>query len=124
MTFTELFGEKLLQYNGVTNEINEISTNELNGKTIALYFSLVSFIDSMNKIQIDFFRAHWCGSYRNVTRKLIDIYKEDQSELTDKFDVVFVSWDEDQESFDEYLQDMPWKALPYSGMSSIFREEK
>ena len=40
-TFGELLGEQLLQYNESSGEANEISTNELHGKTVALYFSFV-----------------------------------------------------------------------------------
>jgi len=31
-------------------------------------------------------------------------------------DIVFVSCDEDQDAFDGYFKEMPWKALPFSGM--------
>lgn len=67
-----------------------------------------------------FFRAHWCGPCRGFTPKLAEIYKDVQNELKDKFDIVFISWDEDQASFDEYLKEMPWKALPFSGMFYYF----
>lgn len=40
-TFTELLGDQLIQQNESNNETNQISSNELNGKTIALYFSFV-----------------------------------------------------------------------------------
>ncbi|CAF3469367.1 unnamed protein product [Rotaria sp. Silwood1] len=103
MTFSELLGEKLLQHNESGNESNEISTNQLDGKTIALYFS-----------------AHWCPPCRNFTPKLAEIFKETHNELKDKFDIVFISCDEDQSSFDEYFKEMPWKALPYSGMLNMF----
>jgi len=42
-TFKELLGEKILQHKSSDDEIEEISTDELNGKTVALYFSLVFF---------------------------------------------------------------------------------
>ncbi|CAF3386237.1 unnamed protein product [Rotaria socialis] len=58
--------------------------------------------------------AHWCPPCRNFTPKLAEIYKKVQSELQDKLDVVFISCDEDQNSFDDYFKDMPWKALPFS----------
>ncbi len=41
MTFNELLGEQLLQHNESNNESNQISTDQLNGKTVALYFSSV-----------------------------------------------------------------------------------
>ncbi len=39
--------------------------------------------------------------------------------MKDKFDIIFISWDEDEQSFKEYFQDMPWKALPFSGKVSF-----
>lgn len=47
MTFSELLGDKILQHGESGNESIEISTDQLNGKTVALYFSLVYsyFID-------------------------------------------------------------------------------
>ena len=38
----EIFGEKLVQYNESDGKSSEISTVELNGKSIAFYFSFVS----------------------------------------------------------------------------------
>ncbi len=43
MTLNELLGEQLLQHSKDDNELNQISTNQLNGKTVALYFSSVDF---------------------------------------------------------------------------------
>jgi hypothetical protein len=40
-TLNELLGDQLLQHNEVGKESNQISTNQLNGKTVALYFSFV-----------------------------------------------------------------------------------
>ena len=37
----DLLGEKLLQGNDSTNELKEIPTHQLDGKTVALYFSSV-----------------------------------------------------------------------------------
>lgn len=44
-TITEILGEQLIQHNDSNTEPIQISTNELNGKTIALYFSLVFSIN-------------------------------------------------------------------------------
>ena len=41
-------------------------------------------------------------------------------EVKSKLDIVFVSWDEDEKSFKEYFQEMPWKALPFEGMFLSF----
>ncbi|CAF5031509.1 unnamed protein product, partial [Rotaria sp. Silwood1] len=92
-----LLGEQLLQHNESGNDSDKMSTDQLNGKTVALYFS-----------------AHWCPPCRDFTPKLAEIFKESHNELKDKFDIVFISYDNDQSSFDKYYKEMPWKALPYS----------
>ncbi|UJR07139.1 hypothetical protein I4U23_011427 [Adineta vaga] len=83
--------------NGHDESYRRIPTNDLNNKVVAIYFS-----------------AHWCGPCQNLTPILIKHYKEIQSELHDRFDIVFLSSDENEAAFDEYFQSMPWKALPYS----------
>ena len=40
-TFNKLLGEQLVEHNESTNESNEISTNQLNGKNVGLYFGSV-----------------------------------------------------------------------------------
>jgi hypothetical protein len=42
-TFNELLGEHLLQHSESGNESTEVSTNQLNGKIVALYFSYVYY---------------------------------------------------------------------------------
>ncbi|CAF1007665.1 unnamed protein product [Didymodactylos carnosus] len=45
---------------------------------------------------------------------LAETYKTLSDDIKSKFDIVFVSSDQDQASFDEYFhQEMPWKAIPY-----------
>ncbi|CAF0994942.1 unnamed protein product, partial [Didymodactylos carnosus] len=55
--------------------------------------------------------AHWCPPCRTFTPILAEAYKQAIADAS--FDVVFVSSDEDQSSFDEYYKEMPWKAIPY-----------
>jgi hypothetical protein len=40
-TIKELLGEQLLEHNAFNNELNQISTNQLNGKAVGLYFASV-----------------------------------------------------------------------------------
>ncbi|CAF4476628.1 unnamed protein product, partial [Didymodactylos carnosus] len=87
----EVVGTELL--NGST-DTTKFDSNQLKGKYIGLYFS-----------------AHWCGPCRNFTPKLAEAYKQANS---DTFDIVFVSGDTDQASFDEYYKEMPWKAIPFA----------
>jgi len=60
-----------------------------------------------------YFSAHWCGPCRGFTPQLAAMYKECQA-AGKKFEIIFVSSDRDQSSFDEYFKEMPWKALAYS----------
>jgi len=60
-----------------------------------------------------YFSAHWCGPCRQFTPSLINTYKKLKQE-DKKFEVVFVSADNDQHMFDEYFATMPWLAIPYS----------
>lgn len=68
--------------------------SELVGKNVLLYFS-----------------AHWCPPCRGFTPKLIQAYHEIKARDS-AFEVVFISSDHDQESFEEYYSSMPWLALP------------
>ncbi|UJR12294.1 hypothetical protein I4U23_017005 [Adineta vaga] len=95
----QLLGEQLLQHS--TDESagtnNYIATSRLHGKIIGLYFS-----------------GHWCPPSRSFTPKLVEAFKSIYNNVKDKFDIVFLSWDRDQNAFDHYYQEMPWKALPFS----------
>merc|ERR1712187_278383 len=64
------------------------------GKPIGLYFS-----------------AHWCPPCRGFTPKLAEWYN---AGLKDKMEIIFVSSDKDQASFDSYFNEMPWLALPFA----------
>eukprot|EP00818_Percolomonas_sp_WS_P005624 CAMPEP_0117443754 /NCGR_PEP_ID=MMETSP0759-20121206/4868_1 /TAXON_ID=63605 /ORGANISM="Percolomonas cosmopolitus, Strain WS" /LENGTH=414 /DNA_ID=CAMNT_0005235759 /DNA_START=29 /DNA_END=1273 /DNA_ORIENTATION=- len=64
-----------------------------------------------------YFSAHWCGPCRSFTPKLKDLY---ENHLQNRSEVIFCSLDKNQEAFDEYFKEMPWKAIPFS---SKLREE-
>jgi len=63
------------------------------GKPIGLYFS-----------------AHWCPPCRGFTPKLAEWY---EAGLKDKMEIIFVSSDRDEASFNDYFKEMPWMALPF-----------
>mmetsp|Transcript_22641 Transcript_22641/g.41887 ORF Transcript_22641/g.41887 Transcript_22641/m.41887 type:complete len:425 (+) Transcript_22641:73-1347(+) len=94
--FKELLGDSLCK-KSANGSAETGSTEELlGGKVVGLYFS-----------------AHWCGPCRNFTPMLSEAYAMFQS-LGKTFEIVFVSSDKDQSSFDEYYGSMPWLALPFS----------
>ncbi len=54
------------------------------------------------------FRCHLCPDFTPV---LIEFYKKHAKEKN--FEIIFLSFDNDEESFKEYYQDMPWLTLDY-----------
>jgi len=72
-----------------------VDASSLDGKVFGLYFS-----------------AHWCPPCRGFTPQLAEWYK---TSLKDKgMEIVFVSSDRDEKSFQEYFAEQPWLALSYS----------
>jgi thiol-disulfide isomerase/thioredoxin len=85
-----LFGDELIGKTG------RVATAELAGKVVGIYFS-----------------AHWCPPCRGFTPQLAAWYAKEKAKGAN-VEIVFVSSDRDEKSFDEYHGEMPWLALPYS----------
>ncbi|KAK9675565.1 hypothetical protein RND81_11G015600 [Saponaria officinalis] len=88
---------------------SKVLISELIGKHILLYFS-----------------AHWCPPCRGFTPKLIKTYNEIKAK-EDAFEIIFISSDRDQLSFEDYYSSMPWLALPFgderkSSLSRLFKQ--
>lgn len=98
-TYKKLLGEKLVTKNGEVNTVDH-----LKGKShVLIYFS-----------------AHWCPPCRGFTPKLAEWYKEFiKSEKGKKAEVIFQSWDKDNEQFESYFKEMPWVALPYKEVNTF-----
>ncbi|XP_042502957.1 probable nucleoredoxin 1 [Macadamia integrifolia] len=79
----------------IRNNGDQVKCENLSGKNIGLYFS-----------------ASWCGPCRRFTPNLVDVYNElcTQGDL----EIIFVSADKDENSFNEYFSKMPWLAIPFS----------
>ena len=74
----------------------------------------VSSLDGEGKVVGLYFSAHWCPPCRGFTPKLAEWYtKLTSGALKDKVEIVFVSSDRDEKSFNEYFAEMPWLALPF-----------
>ena len=69
--------------------------SDLVGKNILLYFS-----------------AQWCPPCRAFLPKLIEAYHTIKGK-GNAFEVIFISSDRDQSTFDEFYSEMPWLALPF-----------
>ena len=69
--------------------------SDLVGKNILLYFS-----------------AQWCSPCRAFVPKLTDAYHKIKAKDSG-FEVIFISSDKDQTSFDDFFSEMPWLALPF-----------
>lgn len=52
-----------------------------------------------------------CPPCRNFTPVLAEFYKNHHEKKN--FEIIFISSDRDEESFEEYYGDMPWFALAY-----------
>ncbi|PSS28623.1 Nucleoredoxin like [Actinidia chinensis var. chinensis] len=81
---------------------SKIPVSQLVGRTILLYFS-----------------AQWCPPCRAFLPKLISIYEEIKVK-TDAFEIIFISSDRDQLSFDDFFSSMPWLALPLGDKRKAF----
>ncbi|VVA94062.1 unnamed protein product [Arabis nemorensis] len=77
------------------NDGQQVKIDSLKGKKIGLYFS-----------------AAWCGPCQRFTPQLVEVYNELVAKVG--FEVVFVSGDEDEESFRDYFSKMPWLAVPFT----------
>ncbi|KAG8063084.1 hypothetical protein GUJ93_ZPchr0003g17881 [Zizania palustris] len=72
----------------------KVPVSELVGKTVLLYFS-----------------AKWCGPCRAFLPTLVSEYNKIKEKNND-FEIVFISSDKEQSSYDEFFSEMPWLALP------------
>eukprot|EP00741_Cyanophora_paradoxa_P010727 tig00020538_g10369.t1 len=59
-----------------------------------------------------YFSAHWCPPCRGFTPELAKFYE--QHHASKNFEIVFVSSDRDEKSWEEYYGEHPWIALPYA----------
>lgn len=100
MALQGIIGEKVIIKGAKEGEYVNVDTSSFakDGNVIGLYFS-----------------AHWCPPCRAFTPKLADWYKKlkEGEAVGDKFDIVFLSSDRDEKSYNEYFSEMPWHAVSY-----------
>ncbi|CAF1632895.1 unnamed protein product [Adineta ricciae] len=80
-------------YNKANKKV-DLNDEEYEGMVFGLYFS-----------------AHWCGPCGEFTPKLVKFYNAYAEKK--KFEIIFVSSDEDEESFKEYYEEMPWLTFDF-----------
>jgi len=85
-----LLGDELKSQDGTVSTAQACA-----GKTVGLYFS-----------------AHWCPPCRGFTPKLAEAYNG-MKKAGKELEIVFVSSDRDESSFEEYFGEMPWLALDF-----------
>ena len=66
-----------------------------------------------------YFSAHWCPPCRGFTPVLAEFYDQLKEGNPEYLEIIFVSSDSDDASFEEYYQTMPWTSIPYSESSVI-----
>jgi nucleoredoxin len=94
-SWSSLLGETLVaKINGASSEVS--TDSHLDGKFVLFYFS-----------------AHWCPPCRGFTPTLATWYQNFKTNGNVPFEIVFVSSDKEQGTFDEYYGTMPWAALPF-----------
>ena len=89
----EMFGPQLTNVKG-----EKVNANALKGKIVGLYFS-----------------AHWCPPCRSFTPLLVK-FRDDMVKQGKNFEVVFISFDEDETKMQGYMTEakMQWLAVPFS----------
>ena len=88
------------------------------GKSLYSKRSLIdtSKIVTNNNIIALYFSAHWCPPCRNFTPKLVEIYQKYLK--NNSIEIIFVSWDKNEEEFNKYYDIMPWLAMPFNCRNS------
>ena len=59
-----------------------------------------------------YFSASWCGPCKRFTPMLRDVYNI-LKQSGKSFEIIFVSSDSDEESFEQYYGAMPWLSVPF-----------
>uniref|UniRef100_A0A1D1YWM3 protein-disulfide reductase n=1 Tax=Anthurium amnicola TaxID=1678845 RepID=A0A1D1YWM3_9ARAE len=87
--------EYLLSPNG-----RQVKVSDLDDKVVGLYYS-----------------ANWYTPCQKFTQLLVSVYDQLKKSGV-RFEVVFVSTDEDGDAFQRYYACMPWLAIPFSELES------
>jgi nucleoredoxin len=75
------------------------------------------------KVVLLYFSTATCPPCQEFTPLLIDFYNE-VNEFEKNVEVVFVSFDDDEQDFKEYLDEMPWLAINFAGSEDLRKSIK
>lgn len=73
----------------------------------------LEYLNSDDVAVVLYFSAHWCPPCRVCTPLLISMYNE-INEKGKKLEVIFFSFDQNEEQYFEYVESMPWISLPFT----------
>ncbi|CAL5434761.1 unnamed protein product [Camellia sinensis] len=59
-----------------------------------------------------YFSANWCRPCKSFTPQLVQLYNQ-LTKLGKKIEIIFISFDRDEEGFKEHFKCMPWLAVPF-----------
>merc|ERR1712179_705444 len=68
-----------------------------------------------------YFSAHWCPPCRGFTPTLAEFYNKLKAARPGELEIVFVSFDRDEEGFKDYYGSMPWLSVDFANKE--LREE-
>ena len=70
------------------------------------------------KLILFYFSASWCPPCQQFTPYLAEVYEEWKNSEND-FEIIFVSNDKDETSFNNYLKKMPWYAIDFKERDAL-----
>lgn len=113
------------------SSINQITTVVKRNKYSSLFASdhrdflisptgaQIKISDLEDKIVGIYFSANWYPQCQSFTKLLIEVYKQNKEKEGNKFEIIFVSSDEDLNAFNNYYESyMPWLAIPFSDLET------
>ena len=65
-----------------------------------------------------YFSAHWCPPCRGFTPVLSKFYKV-ANEKKKQIEIIFVSFDRNEEEYNEYYGSMPWLSFPFKDQEKM-----
>lgn len=72
-------------------------------------------IDERGKMVGLYYSAYWCPPCIEITKKVVRWYEKIQgsSDVAKNLEIVFVSFDRDEDEYNRHFDKMPWLAVPY-----------